>query len=95
MSEARENGVEAYLDKAVREVGGLTRKWVAPGRRGQPDRLCFFPRGYLVIVETKRPVGGTLSPDQEREIRRLLDLGFDVRVISDRIGVRHLIAEYK
>ena len=57
--------------------------------------MCFFPRGYLVIVKTKRPVGGTLSQDQEREIRRLLDLGFDVRVISDRIGVRHLIAEYK
>jgi len=38
----RENKVEKYLDKEVSKIGGITRKWVCPGRDGVPDRICFI-----------------------------------------------------
>lgn len=38
----RENKVETYLDRQVRILGGLTRKWVSPGRDGVPDRILLI-----------------------------------------------------
>lgn len=37
----RENKVEKYLDKEVTKLGGITRKWVSPGRDGVPDRIVI------------------------------------------------------
>lgn len=56
-------------------------KW--DGRNGAPDLLLGFPtlcRHYF--VETKRPVGGKLSPHQEQEQMFLTEIGIEHRVIS-------------
>lgn len=89
-----EKSIERYLDLAVREAGGITRKWVSPGRRGVPDRICIFPGPMVVFVELKAP-GGELRPEQEREHQRLRALGCDVRVIASRVAVREFLAEVR
>lgn len=72
----RENKVETYLDKEIQKIGGLTRKWVSPGRDGVPDRIVIF-NGDIVFAEVKT-VDGKLSKNQEREHTRLRKAGATV-----------------
>ena len=60
----KENSVEQELVKRVRALGGRCEKMALQGRRGFPDRLVILPGGRVHLVETKRPVGGRLSPHQ-------------------------------
>lgn len=69
----RENKVEKYLDQCVKDMGGLTRKWVSPGRDGVPDRIVVVA-GVVYFVEVKT-LDGALSPAQEREQERLRRAG--------------------
>jgi len=39
----RENKVEKYLDEQVKNIGGITRKWISPGHDGVPDRIVITP----------------------------------------------------
>ena len=48
----RENKVEKYLDAEVNRLGGITRKWVSPGRDGVPDRIIIL-NGHICFVEVK------------------------------------------
>ena len=75
----RENKVEKYLDEQVTKLGGITRKWVSPGRDGVPDRIVIY-KGQVYFVEVKT-VDGKLSPAQQRESQRLIDAGAHVLVI--------------
>ena len=86
---ARENRVEAHLDQRVKELGGVTRKWVSPGRDGVPDRIVIV-KGYICFVEIKT-VAGRLSPVQRREIERLQNVGADVFVAHGHGGVATVI----
>jgi hypothetical protein len=63
MSNNKERDVEQYLVRRVSEAGGLAVKTVSPGLRGFFDRTVVF-QGKVVFVETKRPKGGRLSPQQ-------------------------------
>jgi hypothetical protein len=47
---------------------------------GWPDLLCALPGGRVVWIETKRPVGGVLSVDQQ-------DIHRDLRAIGHHVGV--------
>lgn len=85
----RENKVEKYLDKQITALGGLTRKWVSPGRDGVPDRICIV-KGRVWFVEVKT-VDGKCSPVQLREHVRLRDAGADVRVVYGEQGVDDFI----
>lgn len=85
----RENKVERYLNSEIEKLGGITRKWVSPGRDGVPDRICFL-RGKVVFVEVKTD-DGKLSPVQEREHRRLIEVGARVRVVYGEDDVDLLI----
>lgn len=87
----RENKVEKYLDEEVKKVGGITRKWVSPGRDGVPDRIVI-KEGNVWFVEVKT-VDGKLSPAQEREIIRLTQSEAQVRVIYGKDGVDDFIRE--
>jgi hypothetical protein len=78
----RERDIERALVASVEAAGGLALKLVSPGRRGVPDRLCLFPRGRVLFVETKAP-GKTLSVAQQRMAEQLRALGFRVEVIDD------------
>lgn len=85
----RENKVEKYLNKQITVLGGLTRKWVSPGRDGVPDRICIV-KGLFFLVEVKT-VDGECSPVQLREHVRLRDAGADVRVVYGEQGVDDFI----
>lgn len=76
---ARENKVEKYLDSEVTKLGGLTRKWVSPGRDGIPDRICII-NGTVWFVEVKTS-DGKLTPTQKREHDRLRAAGALVHTV--------------
>lgn len=89
----RENKVERYLHDRATELGGTSRKWTSPGRKGVPDRIVIVPWAiWLVEVKT---TDGKLSPDQVREHQRLRDAGAVVKVVYGHAGVDQLIEELK
>ena len=75
----RESKVEQYLDKQVTGIGGLTRKFVSPGRDGVPDRIVVW-HGHVIFVEVKT-TDGALSKNQKREHKRLTDKGAQVKTV--------------
>jgi hypothetical protein len=85
----RENVVEGYLDEQVKLLGGITRKWVSPGRDGVPDRIVIL-NGVVWFVEVKT-VGGGRSNVQIREHQRLRDNGANVCTVYGKEGVDRLI----
>ena len=89
----RENKVEKYLDSEIIKLGGITRKWVSPGRDGVPDRICVV-RGRVWFVEVKT-VDGVLSPEQIREQDRLVECGANVSTVYGKEGVDDLIKQIK
>ena len=87
----RENKVENYLDACVNEHGGITRKWVSPGRDGVPDRIVIY-KGRIIFVEVKT-TDGHISTPQAREHNRLIDKGACVDVVYGVEGVDQWIRE--
>lgn len=87
----RENRVERYLDSEVTKLGGLTRKWVSPGRDGVPDRIVIIG-GSIIGVEVKTTCG-RLSEAQKREHQRLRDAGMEVITVTGESGVDEFIKE--
>jgi hypothetical protein len=86
---ARENKVERYLDDQVKQCGGLTRKWVSPGRDGVPDRIVVYD-GEIHLVEVKT-TDGELSEVQEREHKRIRDKGVLVHTVYGHTGIDSFI----
>lgn len=87
-------GPEARLEyrvcQAVKAAGGMCVKQT--GMCGMPDRLCILPGGRHIYVEMKSP-HGTTTPLQRSVIRRLEQLGCDVRVVRGEDETNAFIAE--
>lgn len=77
----RESTIERYLVKRVKELGGITYKFVSPGRRNVPDRIVVLPGRRLYFVEVKA-TAGVLRPGQAREHARINALGFGVWAVN-------------
>lgn len=86
-----ETTVEKNLQKKIKALGGECLKWVCPGRRGAPDRICLFPvkeqhkkvvAHYVKFIELKKP-GGRAEPHQIRFHENLRALGFEVEVVDE------------
>jgi len=75
-----EKEIEKVLVREVRKLGGRAYKWVSPGNDGVPDRIVVLPGMRPVFVELKAE-SGRLSALQKVQIRCLLDMGQDVRVL--------------
>ena len=86
----KEASIEKYLIQKVKEYNGLCYKFVSPGQRDVPDRICIFPNGRLIFVEVKRP-GETVRTTQMIEINKLLDYGQLVIIVSTKEEVECLI----
>lgn len=86
--------IEAFLRESVKEIGGIAYKFVSPGRRYVPDRICVFPTGIILFVEVKAS-NGVLHKGQQRELTRLTDLGASATVVGSRDDVRDLIQAVK
>lgn len=88
-----EKKIENYLKKEVENIGGISYKWVSPGRNGVPDRIVIF-KGNVVFVEVKSP-GGDLQPDQRFQLNRLQLNGAKLSVVSTRKEVNELVKKIK
>lgn len=89
----RESTIETYLKDELLEIGIIAYKFVSPGRRGVPDRICVGAFPVIFFVETKAP-GETLEPWQVREIKKLKDKGYEVWIIDSKEGVDDLVSWY-
>ena len=78
----RETRIERKLRVGVKQQGGKALKFVSPGWRGAPDRILLLPGGRLWFVELKAP-GKKPTPLQQKRLRDLVELGFNVKVISN------------
>ena len=58
--------IEKKLVEKVKQVGGMTLKFVSPGNSGVPDRLVLIAIGKIAFVEVKAP-GEKPRPLQEQE----------------------------
>lgn len=83
MTYQREDSVENYLVDRCKALGGKALKFVSPGWRGVPDRLCMFPDHGAFFVELKAPEG-RLAPWQERCHKKLRYYGQRVYVCWTR-----------
>ena len=88
----RENKVEKHLDDGVKQLGGITRKWVSPGVDGVPDRIVFIGEVFFCEVKT---VDGGYEAGQLREHDRLRDHGAIVCTVWGETGVNQLIEELR
>ena len=90
----KESIVENYLCTNVGIAGGITRKMVWQGRKGAPDRGCFFPDGRLLLVETKA-AGEKPEALQIHEMERLRSLGFYVAWADTQAGVKAILESFE
>ena len=84
-----EREVEGYLVRQVEQRGGMCPKFDSV--RGWPDRIVLLPAGVMAWVETKRPVGGVLSPAQLVVHEQLRRVGQQVYVVWSREEVDELL----
>jgi hypothetical protein len=85
--------VEQSLISHIKKLGGIAFKFVSPGLRGVPDRLCVLPipqryrevvNRYVKFVEVKKP-GEKPDKHQLRRHVELNELGYDVQILDERI----------
>lgn len=74
-------GQEIKIETKLKEIvekkeKGLCIKLLPWVFTGLPDRMCLFPGGIIVFVETKSP-GKDLSPRQRWVRDKFVSLGFD------------------
>ena len=86
----RESEIEAYLVKRVREAGGISYKFVSPGRAGVPDRIVIL-ENEVGFVEVKAP-GKKPTALQQRELERLQAHGMQAGWVSSREDVEGFLA---
>ena len=84
--------IEKKLVDGVRKLGGRAYKFVSPGNDGVPDRIVVLPGISPVFVELKTETG-RLSSLQNVQIKKLKDLGQDVRVLYGLEDVKRFLEE--
>lgn len=87
-----EREIEKKLVDGVRKLGGRAYKFVSPGNDGVPDRIVVLPGIAPVFVELKTETG-RLSSLQNVQIKKLKDLGQDVRVLYGLEDVKRFLEE--
>ena len=87
-----EKEVEKYLVREVKKIGGVSFKFISPSNAGVPDRIVILPMGKVVFVELKTDKG-KLSKLQTAQIRKISELGAEVKVLYGIEGVRKFINE--
>lgn len=87
-----EREIEKKLVDGVRKLGGRAYKFVSPGNDGVPDRIVVLPGISPVFVELKTETG-RLSSLQNVQIKKLKDLGQDVRILYGLEDVKRFLEE--
>ena len=85
-----EKQVEKYLNRRVKEQGGLTFKWISTVS-GVPDRIVFL-NSKVLFVELKMETG-KLSPRQELVFDQIGEQGFPVHILRSYDDIEEFIRE--
>jgi hypothetical protein len=85
-----EKQVEKYLNKRVKESGGLSFKWIS-SVSGVPDRIVLL-NNQVHFVELKTTTG-SLSPRQILVFDEIGEQGFPVHVLRDYDDIQEFIRE--
>lgn len=88
----KESKLEEWLNDKIRELGGISRKWVSPGNPGVPDRIYVFPGGLIYFVELKTEIG-KFSKIQQWQLAELERLGCRVRKVKGMKQAKELLKE--
>lgn len=89
-----EREIEKKLVDGVRKLGGRAYKFVSPGNDGVPDRIVVLPGRVPEFIELKTETG-RLSSLQNVQIKKLKDLGQDVRVLYGLEDVKRFLEEMR
>lgn len=89
-----EREIEKKLVDGVRKQGGRAYKFVSPGNDGVPDRIVVLPQRVPKFIELKTEYG-RLSNLQKVQIKRLRNLGQDVRVLYGLRDVERFLEEMR
>lgn len=87
-----EKEIEKRMREAIKKAGGRAYKFLSPGCVGVPDRIVIMPGGKIYFVELKRS-GESLRPIQKQQVRRLRDLGCQVRTVAGLEEMAAFLAE--
>lgn len=87
-----EREIEKKLVDGVRKLGGRAYKFVSPGNDGVPGRIVVLPGRVPKFIELKTETG-RLSSLQNVQIKKLKDLGQDVRVLYGLEDVKRFLEE--
>lgn len=88
----KEKMIERKLVNAVKQMGGISPKFVSPGFDGMPDRIILLPGGNVAFIEVKAP-GKKPRPLQLARHELLIKLGFKVFVLDDAADIKLLLKE--
>jgi hypothetical protein len=90
MSTVLEKEIEKYLNKRIKQLSGLSFKWLS-SVTGVPDRIVFLnQKVYLVELKTAT---GRLSPRQELVFDQIGEAGFPVHILHSKEDVEDFINE--
>lgn len=87
-----EREIENYLNENIKKLGGRAYKFVSPGNRGVPDRMILLPGGRIIFVELKTK-DRYPTKLQRVQIKRMRDLGADVRVVRGMDAAKDFLDE--
>ncbi len=90
----REAKIEAYGVREVERAGGTCEKFVSPGRRAVPDRICSLRPGVVFFIEFKAP-GEKPTPAQLRDHARRRSRGFAVYVVDKKDLIPYIMNREK
>lgn len=87
-----EKDIEAWLNKKVKDLGGISFKFVSPSNPGVPDRIYIFPEGRVYFVELKTEIG-RMSNIQKWQRQRLQEMGCRFYLVKGLDQAREFIRE--
>jgi hypothetical protein len=87
-----EKQIEQYLNKKVKELNGLTFKWISTVT-GVPDRIVIL-NNKIHLVELKTATG-VLSERQKLVFKQLEEHGQKVHILRSKSDVENFVAEAK
>lgn len=93
-SDLKESRIEEWLNGKIRELGGVSYKFVSPMNPGVPDRIYLMPGGVVWFVELKTEIG-RLANLQKYQGRRIREQGCNYRVVRGMEEARAFVEELK
>jgi hypothetical protein len=90
MSTVLEKEIESYLNKRIKQLSGLSYKWLS-SVTGVPDRIVFLNQ-KVFLIELKTATG-KLSPRQTLVFDEIGEAGFPVHVLHSKEDVEDFINE--